>query len=177
MKTDKFYKARMDGLAYALEIVEKGGVEALKKELKVRNAYFIPMEIYSKKAEELSEMLAHRILATFVPTVMFSLNQAFGFGRDRLLRWKDAFINLCDMMDAVDPFGCQYETVKDYAEELQRKYNIEFDWDSIDEVIGLNQNHKKQLCEIDVKCIDCGTAIKTEWDVAKKCYRTVKEED
>ena len=31
--------------------------------------------------------------------------------------------------------------------------------------------------EIDVKCIDCGTAIKTEWDVAKKCYRTVKEED
>ena len=117
MKTDKFYKARMDGLAYALEIVEKGVVEALKKELKVRNAYFIPMEISSKKAEELSEMLAHRILATFVPTVMFSLNQAFGFGRDRLLRWKDAFINLCDMMDAVDPFGCQYETVKDYAEE------------------------------------------------------------
>ena len=31
--------------------------------------------------------------------------------------------------------------------------------------------------EIDVKCIDCGTTIKTEWDVAKKCYRTVKEED
>lgn len=31
--------------------------------------------------------------------------------------------------------------------------------------------------EIDVKCIDCGTAIKTEWDVAKKCYRAVKEED
>lgn len=31
--------------------------------------------------------------------------------------------------------------------------------------------------EIDVKCIDCGTAIKTEWDVAKKCYRTVKEGD
>lgn len=37
MKTDKFYRARMDGLAYALEIVEKGGVEALKTELKVRN--------------------------------------------------------------------------------------------------------------------------------------------
>ena len=75
MKTDKFYRARMDGLAYALEIVEKGGIEALKKELKVRNAYFIPMEISSKKAEELSEMLAHGMLATFVPIVMFSLNQ------------------------------------------------------------------------------------------------------
>lgn len=31
--------------------------------------------------------------------------------------------------------------------------------------------------EIDVKCIDCETTIKTEWDVAKKCYRTVKEGD
>lgn len=31
--------------------------------------------------------------------------------------------------------------------------------------------------EIDVKCIDCGTTIKTEWDVVKKCYRTVKEGD
>lgn len=149
MKTDKFYKARMDGLAYALEIVEKGGVEALKTELKVRNAYFIPMEISRRKAAEVSEMLAHRILETFTPTVMFSLNQEFHFGKDRLLRWKDAFINLCDMMDAIDPFGCQYETARDYAEVLKQKYGIEFDWDSIDEIIGLNQKKRGQLCDID----------------------------
>lgn len=149
MKTDKFYRARMDGLAYALEIVEKGGVEALKTELKVRNAYFIPMEISRRKATEISEMLAHRILATFTPTVMFSLNQAFGFGKDRLLRWKDAFTGLCDMMDAVDPFGCNYETARDYAEVLKDKYGIEFDWDSIEDVIGLNQKKRGQLCDID----------------------------
>lgn len=149
MKTDKFYKARMDGLAYAIEIVEKGGIEALKTELKVRNAYFIPMEISKRKAAEVSEMLAHRILATFVPTVMFSLNQEFGFGKDRLLRWKDAFIGLCDMMDATDPFGCNYETARDYAEVLKDKYDIEFDWDTIDETIGVNQKRKGQFCDVD----------------------------
>ena len=70
-------------------------------------------------------------------------------GKDRLLRWKDAFINLCNMMDAIDPFGCQYETARDYAEVLKQKYGIEFDWDSIDEVIGLNQKKRGQMCDID----------------------------
>lgn len=112
----------MDGLKYALEIVERGGIEELKKEIRVRNAHFIPLEVSAKKANEISQVLANRILATFTPTVMFSLNQEFHFGKDRLLRWKDAFINLCDMMDAIDPFGCQYETARDYAEVLKQKY-------------------------------------------------------
>ena len=149
IKRDKTYQARMDGLKYALEIVERGGIEELKKEIRVRNAQFIPLEVSAKKANEISQVLAHRILATFTPTVMFSLNQEFHFGKDRLLRWKDAFINLCDMMDAIDPFGCQYETTRDYAEVLKQKYGIEFDWDSIDEIIGLNQKKRGQLCDID----------------------------
>lgn len=38
IKRDKTYQARMDGLKYALEIVERGGIEELKKEIRVRNA-------------------------------------------------------------------------------------------------------------------------------------------
>lgn len=130
-------------------LTERAGIEELKKEIRVRNAQFIPLEVSAKKANEISQVLAHRILATFTPTVMFSLNQEFHFGKDRLLRWKDAFINLCNMMDAIDPFGCQYETARDYAEVLKQKYGIEFDWDSIDEVIGLNQKKRGQMCDID----------------------------
>lgn len=75
IKRDKTYQARMDGLKYALEIVERGGIEELKKEIRVRNAHFIPLEVSAKKANEISQVLANRILATFTPTVMFSLNQ------------------------------------------------------------------------------------------------------
>ena len=148
IKRDKTYQARMDGLKYALEIVERGGIEELKKEIRVRNAQFIPLEVSAKKANEISQVLAHRILATFTPTVMFLLMSNL-IGKVRLLRWKDAFINLCNMMDAIDPFGCQYETARDYAEVLKQKYGIEFDWDSIDEVIGLNQKKRGQMCDID----------------------------
>ena len=77
IKRDKTYQARMDGLKYALEIVERGGIEELKKEIRVRNAHFIPLEVSAKKANEISQVLANRILATFTPTVMFSLNQDF----------------------------------------------------------------------------------------------------
>ena len=48
------YQARMDGLKYALEIVERGGIEELKKEIRVRNAQFIPLEVSAKKANEIS---------------------------------------------------------------------------------------------------------------------------
>lgn len=82
IKRDKTYQARMDGLKYALEIVERGGIEELKKEIRVRNAHFIPLEVSAKKANEISQVLANRILATFTPTVMFSLNQEFHFGKD-----------------------------------------------------------------------------------------------
>ena len=34
-------------------------------------------------------------------------------------------------------------------EVLKQKYGIEFDWDSIDEIIGLNQKKRGQLCDID----------------------------
>lgn len=49
IKRDKTYQARMDGLKYALEIVERGGIEELKKEIRVRNAHFIPLEVSAKK--------------------------------------------------------------------------------------------------------------------------------
>ena len=103
----------MDGLKYAWNS-RKGRIGRIKEgESGLEMPRFIPLEVIGKKGEvKISQVLAHRILATFTPTVMFSLNQEFHFGKDRLLRWKDAFINLCNMMDAIDPFGCQYETAR-----------------------------------------------------------------
>ena len=51
IKRDKTYQARMDGLKYALEIVERGGIEELKKEIRVRNGPFHSAGSISKKDE------------------------------------------------------------------------------------------------------------------------------
>lgn len=60
IKRDKTYQARMDGLKYALEIVERGGIEELKKEIRVRNAQFIPLEVSAKKAKGLNMVIWHQ---------------------------------------------------------------------------------------------------------------------
>ena len=148
-KDKKIYAARMQGLAYALDIVKKGGVEALEKEIKARGAYYVPMEISYELVMELKNLIADRILSTFAPAVMFTLHDTFGFGKDRLLRWKNAFMKRCDMMSTFDPFGVPYEKVMDYATILTEKYGLEFEWDKIEDVEQDNKQSRKQLCDID----------------------------
>ena len=72
------------------------------------------MEISYEQVMELKNLIADRILSTFAPAVMFTLHDTFGFGKDRLLRWKNAFMKRCDMMSTFDPFGVPYEKVMDY---------------------------------------------------------------
>lgn len=50
----KIHRYRMDGMAYALKIVEQGGVEALRQEVKTRTAAFIPLEV-TREAAQCSE--------------------------------------------------------------------------------------------------------------------------
>ena len=148
-KDKKIYAARMQGLAYALDIVKKGGIEALEKEIKARGAYYVPMEISYEQVMELKNLIADRILSTFAPAVMFTLHDTFGFGKDRLLRWKNAFMKRCDMMSTFDPFGVPYEKVMDYATILTEKYGLEFEWDKMEDIEKANKQERKQLCDID----------------------------
>lgn len=67
IKRDKTYQARMDGLKYALEIVERGGIEELKKEIRVRNAQFIPLEVSAKKANEIKPGLGKPNISDIYP--------------------------------------------------------------------------------------------------------------
>lgn len=61
-KDKKIYAARMQGLAYALDIVKKGGIEALEKEIKARGAYYVPMEISYEQRMKVTQLIADRIL-------------------------------------------------------------------------------------------------------------------
>lgn len=61
-KIDTSYQARMDGMVYALRLVEKEGIEALKKDIEFRGANFVPLEINRETMEEIYGMLAARII-------------------------------------------------------------------------------------------------------------------
>ena len=41
----KEYEARLQGMAYARDLVKEKGLEALERECKMRGAMFIPLEV------------------------------------------------------------------------------------------------------------------------------------
>lgn len=117
----------MDGMAYALEIVKKQGIEALEKEVKYRNAQFVPLEVSQETIKETVVMCAERIQNTMAIVALSVLHDTFGYGKIRLQRYQSAFDDRCDVLSAKDPDGDYYAVISDFAAELAEKYDMEFD--------------------------------------------------
>lgn len=90
-KIDTSYQARMDGMVYALRLVEKEGIEALKKDIEFRGANFVPLEINRETMVEIYGMLAARITQTMLTMVLATLRDSKGWGRKRLKDFKERF--------------------------------------------------------------------------------------
>lgn len=80
-KIDSSYQARLDGMAFALKVAEKNGIEGLRKEVKFRNANFVPLEISMEKRRDICELLGVRIIHTFLTMVLATLRDKCGWGR------------------------------------------------------------------------------------------------
>lgn len=130
-KIDSSYQARLDGMAFALKVAEKNGIEGLRKEVKFRNANFVPLEISMEKRRDICELLGVRIIHTFLTMVLATLRDKCGWGEKRLKRFKAAFDEMCIQVDALDPDGEHYARISDYAQMLQDECNIDMDIEKI----------------------------------------------
>lgn len=144
---NKEYQARISGMLYAYKIVKEKGVDELEKELKFRQAHFVPLEYTSEKIAKIEEFLKDRVIATMLPVIMYVLNDTFGFGRERLLRFQQAFYHRCEMMASLDPLGEPYERVGLYAKVLE-KYGITFDLSEIDTVQQENDTYSRRYTDL-----------------------------
>lgn len=145
----KAYRYRMDGMAYALRIVEGQGIEALKQEVKTRGAVFIPLEVTREATMQVNAFLADRILNTFIATALFTIHDKFGFGQKRLLDFYKVFGHNCDMVSDLDPFGNNYEKISDYAKILKEKYGIDINIEKITMIEDENTRERGKLADLD----------------------------
>ena len=127
----KVHQYRMDGMAYALKIVKEQGIEALEKEIRMRNGRFIPLELTREKQMEVSMTLASRIVNTYSTMTMAALHDGFGFGKKRLQEFIKVFNEKCEVVDVLDPYGEHYATISDYAKMMEEEYDIHVDLDAI----------------------------------------------
>ncbi len=150
-KIDKDYELRMQGMIYAYNLVKEKGIEGLERDMKLRNVLRAPMKFTASQIEEFWDMLSRNLYNTIMTVTGIALHEEFGFGKDRLHRWKKAFdratVNATDM----DYIGTNYVTLEDYAVYLNSKYDMGIDTDVVAVCQDSNNdtNPAYHMCKVD----------------------------
>ena len=128
MARDKLYEARMSGYIAAYNIAKREGIEALEKELRMRNVLKIDVSVQGKKVREYFEEISQNLYFNTLTAVAWTLHDSYGFGKKRILEFKKEFDKtIQDTLD-LDYLGEHYVKLEDFALELNKKYNLGIDY-------------------------------------------------
>ena len=127
-KRDKDYENRMAGYIAAYNIAKTKGVEALEKDLKIRNVLKVDIGVPEKTMREQIEYLSSNVYANTLTAVGWTLHDVFGFGRERIHKFKNAFDKVVKDSYDLDWLGEHYVKLEDFALELNKKYDLGIDY-------------------------------------------------
>ena len=84
-----YNRGRNDGLAMALRIVERDGIEGLRKEIKFRGVTGIHTALAKKELDQASKQIKEMTLDTMIVLAVATLHDEFDFGQKRCQRFMD----------------------------------------------------------------------------------------
>lgn len=124
-KMDDFNEGRKTGMSLALKIVEKDGVDGLRKEMRWRNWSKINTSLSSKELDKAFEAIKEMTLDTVQVLACAVLHDEFGFGNKRLQQFADAFNKKAGCLaDGFCTWQDWLETIKEETGiELSIRYN------------------------------------------------------
>lgn len=132
-KMREYERGREDGLDLAYRIVQQGGIEALKKELKFRGVTGIKTSLAAKDLGKAGEAIKEMTLDTITILALAVLHDDFGFGEKRCQKF----------MDGMDR-GAQFlvkdlATWPDYIESIKEQMGIDVTirWNDEDKKVRL----------------------------------------
>ena len=123
-RINKEYETRMQGMLYAYNLAKKNGLDALEKDIKMRGITRLPIQISTEKAAEMIEELSENLYATFLTMTLMSLDEAYGFKKKRMMRFKEAFDKMTHDTYDMDWLGKHYVSMSDYLEYLEKECGI-----------------------------------------------------
>lgn len=126
-KRDKEYEARMQGMLYAANLVKRGGLEALESDIKKRGLLKTPLAYTDKQIDEFWTELSANLYATMTCVTGMVLHDEFGFGKQRLHKFREEFLKATKISLDLDWLGQHYATLEDYAVYLNGKYDLGLD--------------------------------------------------
>lgn len=132
-KMKEYERGREDGLDLAYRIVQQGGIEALRKELKFRGVSGIRTSLAAKDLGKAGEAIKEMTLDIITILALAVLHDDFGFGEKRCQKF----------MDGMDR-GAQYlvddlATWPDYIESIKEQMGIDVTirWNDTDKKVRL----------------------------------------
>lgn len=157
-KLEDYTRNRMEGLAWALSIIDKEesveqGVENLRKEVRFRRAVFVPLEIPKKGIHEVNIMLARRLMNTILIVFLKIFEEDYDWRGVRLQRLVEQFAKHSAVFFDEDPYGDRYVALSDYAKYFQDEYNITFSDSVLDEMMAVesrNEDARVKRVQFDV---------------------------
>lgn len=150
-KLNKEYKWRMEGMLYAHKIATEKGLEALTDEIKMRGIMKLDIWMTQEDAARAHEFLALNLYQTIMTTVLAALNNTFGFGKKRLKEFKAEYDTLASNVADLNWHGEHYVRFRDYAKELNEKYDIGLDLARIDAIEDNNNENNKTYRKLDLR--------------------------
>ena len=118
--TSKEEQARLQGMSYALRVAKEKGIDGLEEELKRRQAYNIPIRISNKELQEFTTNAKNMMLDTILILASVTLHDEFGFGHDRLNRFKERFNFKAECI------GDSFTDWQDQIDILKEEYGLEY---------------------------------------------------
>ena len=90
-KVDDYASGRADGLQMTLKLVEEGGIDALKQEIKFRNITGINTVMCKKEVEIATNKIKAMTCDTILALSVLTIRDEFDFGKQRCKRFIKRF--------------------------------------------------------------------------------------
>lgn len=117
-------QARREGMAYALRLAKKQGIEALEEDLKMRNAIDLPLRVSKADLSKFSENVKYNIVFYIKVLMAVTMHDEFGFGNKRIKQMFKRFDLKAECL--ADDYTTWDEQVSIIAEEcgIDMKFGI-----------------------------------------------------
>lgn len=101
-------------MAFALRIAREKGVDELEKEIARRNISGINARLTHQEIDQASDRIKQMVLDTVLAMSCMTLHDEFGFGKDRLIRFKKRFSDKSEcIMDGYDSWADLLEVLEE----------------------------------------------------------------